>query len=71
MIYPELETDNIFLSARLQAGKAWTLSPDVMLEPERAGTTFGWRKVAVRFTAVGANADFHIDDFVVDPRMRS
>jgi hypothetical protein len=41
-----------------------------MLEPERAGASFGWRKVAIRFTAHGSNADFHIDDLVVDPRMR-
>ena len=70
VIYPELENDNVFLSARLTARKSWSLSPDVMLEPERAGASFGWRKVAIRFTAHGANADFHIDDLVVDPRMR-
>ncbi len=70
VIYPELKTDNVFLSARLTADKSWKLSPDVMLEPERAGIDFGWRKVAIRFTAHGDNADFHIDDLVVDPRMR-
>jgi hypothetical protein len=70
VIYPELEQDNVFLAARLKAGKSWNLSPDVMLEPERGGAEPGWRKVAIRFTARGDNADFHIDDLVVDPRMR-
>ena len=70
VIYPALENDNVFLSARLSAGRSWKLSPDVMLEPLRAGASFGWRKVAIRFTARGSNADFRIDDLVVDPRMR-
>jgi hypothetical protein len=70
VVYPEVKTDNVFLSARLTAGKTWELSPDVMLEPERGGTDPGWRKVAIRFTAHGDNADFHIDDLVIDPRMR-
>jgi hypothetical protein len=69
VIYPELKEDNVFLAARLTAGKVWKLSPDVMLEPERAGHTWGWRKVALRFTARGSKADFRIDDLVVDPRM--
>jgi hypothetical protein len=70
VIYPDLEQDNVFLAARLMARKTWALSPDVMLEPERGGIEPGWRKVAIRFTAHGDNADFHIDDLVVDPRMR-
>jgi len=70
VIYPELRSDNVFLAARLKAGKSWALSQDVMLEPERAGLAFGWRKVAIRFTAHGSNADFRVDDLVVDPRMR-
>jgi hypothetical protein len=71
VIYPDLASDNVFLSARLDADRTWALSQDVMLEPERGGTDAGWRKVAIRFTARGANADFYIDDLVVDPLRRN
>jgi hypothetical protein len=71
VIYPELKENNVFLAARITGNKSWTVSRDIMLEPERAGLTFGWRRVAIRFTAHGANADFRVDDLVVDPRMRN
>lgn len=70
VVYPGLQQDNVFLAARLTAGRSWSLSPDVFLEPERGGAAPGWRQVAIRFSAHGSNADFRVDDLIVDPRMR-
>jgi len=70
VIYPGLDEDNVFLAARLTADRTWGLSPDIMLEPQRGGAAPGWRQVALRFSAHGDNADFRIDDLLVDPRMR-
>ncbi len=67
VIYPDMKGDNVLLAAKMQSGKEWQLTPDVMLTPEYAGTDPGWRKVALRFKASGDNADFRVDDLIVDP----
>ncbi|MDP9385250.1 MAG: hypothetical protein M3P50_08465 [Actinomycetota bacterium] len=67
VIYPDMKGRNVLLAAEMQSGKAWQLTPDVMLTPEYAGTDPGWRKVALRFKASGDKADFRVDDLVVDP----
>jgi hypothetical protein len=49
----------------------WTLSNDVPLRPQMAGST-GWRRVALRFRVASgtSDADWRIDDVLVDPACR-
>jgi hypothetical protein len=48
---------------------SWQLSADVKIQPQLAGKTEGWRRVAFVLTGGGKASDFRVDDFYVDPRM--
>jgi hypothetical protein len=72
VIYPEIQNKNVRRAARYKPQKEWKLSKDVKLEPQTAGKSAGWRKVALRFsvptTKKGGN--WKVDSILVDPRCR-
>jgi len=70
LVYPGVAEKNVRRGARLRAPRRFALTEDVGLYPEFASPTPGWRKVAIRFTARGDDADFRIDNVLIDPRMR-
>lgn len=49
---------------------AWVLSDFLDLEPERGGSAPGGRQVSLRFSVIGDDGAFEIDDVYVDPRFR-
>ena len=70
VIYPELLKGNVHGAGDVKSNPHWGLSKDFKLEPQRAGKKAGWRKVAIRFRADAKNADWRVDDILIDPRMR-
>lgn len=48
----------------------WFVSDFLDLEPERGGPDPGARQVSLRFTVIGDDGSFLIDDIYVDPRFR-
>lgn len=49
---------------------AWFVTDFIELKPERGGEEPGGRLVSLRFTALGGERGFEIDDVYVDPRFR-
>lgn len=52
------------------AVNGWAVSDFIDLDPERGGSDPGARQVSIRFTVVGDDGSFQIDDVYVDPRFR-
>jgi hypothetical protein len=71
--YPD-SADPVFRDAATldASGKAWGVSDDLAVYPERGGTTAGMRRVALRFVSVagpnGAPGEWKIDELYVDPK---
>jgi|1186.fasta_scaffold21750_1 hypothetical protein len=72
VIYPEIAKGNVHQAAAYAPQKEWKLMKDVKLEPQRAGKTAGWRRVALRFRvpATKKGAVWNVDNVLIDPRCR-
>jgi hypothetical protein len=72
VIYPEIAKGNVHKAATYKSQKEWKLMKDVKLDPQRAGKTAGWRRVALRFRvpATKKGAVWNVDNILVDPRCR-
>ena len=71
VIYPERGDGNPKAATVSKGSSGWALSPDVRLRPDRVDKDERSRMVQIRFAAdKGSEADWRVDDVLVDPRMR-
>ena len=56
---------------KLKAKRAYGLTKDIKIDPQRGGKDAGWRRVSFRFIAQKDKGDFHVDNLYVDPRLRA
>jgi hypothetical protein len=68
VIYPNAPGSPVETVGWLSVGQDWEVTDDIPVLPELGGKLPGGRKVAFRFTAIGA--DHLIDDVYVDPKRR-
>lgn len=71
VIYPSLGTKKPMATTLKGGATGWSLTKDVSLRPTVVTKDAGWRLVQLRFVAdTGAAGDWHVDDVLIDPRMR-
>ena len=74
LVYPDSENPVFHpVGSLTAASKDWRASADMQVFPERGGAAPGMRRVALRFTSIGAGGsagEWRLDDLYVDPRRR-